>query len=141
MNMTDMLRTMQDSWRRIRSQYHLTLGDLIEFLSSQEGHMIVRVDACVEDDAVYPGMPDSYRGYYDDLAFAPTGEPITCDELLKRCKLALNSTYQGYKGGDFVMSEDTPLWLSAYGINSQIAIVAVEHVGDSLVLKTKQIED
>lgn len=139
MNMTDMLQTMQDSWRRIRSQYHLTLGDLIKFLGDQEGHMIVRVGDV--DEATYPAFPDSYRGYYADLAFAPTGEPITCDELLKRCKLALNSTYKGYKGGDFVMSEDTPLWLSAYGINSQIAIVAIEHVGDSLVLKTKQIKD
>jgi hypothetical protein len=58
--------------------------------------------------------PHSYRGYYRDLAFEPK-EGAAVSEMLDCAKSALGTTYQGYKGGDFVMSEYTEVWLANEG--------------------------
>ena len=58
--------------------------------------------------------PHSYRGYYDELAFEPTGE-TTVGAMLKAARSALGETYQGWKGGDFKMDEWTPCHLAYVG--------------------------
>lgn len=58
--------------------------------------------------------PHSYRGYYDELAFEPARN-VTVADMLKDARSALGNTYQGYKGGDYVMSDDTDCWLAHYG--------------------------
>lgn len=140
MELSNMITTMQDSWRRIRSQCHLTLGQLIELLKQHDSSIAVRIDTDRYPTDTFPGAPESYRGYYSDLAFRPSGDPITASELLKLCASALDATFEGYKGGHFVMGADTPLWLSEWGNSSGLAIVGIEHIGSELVLKTKHIE-
>lgn len=122
--------------RQIRSQYHLTLGSMIEILRDQPKDSVVRLLG----KGLCPCNPHSYRGYYSDLAFETTSDPVTCEEFLKECNHALGKTFEGYKGGDFTMDEDTPLWISEYGVSSQTAIVG-RFINDSgLVLMTKQIK-
>ena len=82
----------------------------------------------------------SYRGYYSDLAFEPDGEEITVGEFLKVCENALDTTYEGYKGGDFLMGSNTPLWISSYGEVSSIAIMDIGVTGEKLILVVKQID-
>jgi len=92
-------------WRAERSLSQLTLGQLIEKLEKLDGRK----------EIVGIGYAMSYRGYYSDLAFEPGDEVRTVGDLLGDCTSALGSTFTGYKGGDYVMDEHTPLWISAYG--------------------------
>jgi hypothetical protein len=61
-----------------------------------------------------PESPHSYRGYYSDLAFS-AGHKRTAGAWLRELESCLGSTFTGYKGGDFTMREDTPLWAAFYG--------------------------
>lgn len=136
--MTDLrtyLDAVSDSMRRVRAEYHLTLGALIEQLHTAPSGAFVRYE-----DGKSPGREMSYRGYYDDLAFEDGGT-TTVEEFLKQCSAALNQTYEGYKGGDFRMDARTPLWRSEYGCASGEAIVGTETVGCNFILKTRMTND
>lgn len=94
----------------------LTLGKLIEKL------------ALLPTDTPIAGLGDldSYRGYYCDLAFEPTDEATTAGELLERCRAAMGQVFTGYKGGDYVMGAQTPLWVSRYGDASGLKLMGFE---------------
>jgi hypothetical protein len=71
----------------------------------------------LNQDGVVPfgfGEPDSFRGYYEDVAFEPVKDAKISD-MLKHAKSAMNATFTGYKGGEFTMSEYTDCWISIYG--------------------------
>jgi hypothetical protein len=101
--------------RMERGRYHLTLGKAIALLE--------------EIDPTTPmaepiGDVESYRGYYSDLSFdASSATAKTAGQVLADLRAALGSTFEGYKGGDFVMGSDTPLWVSAYGSASGDAVM------------------
>lgn len=136
MNMQAIIDMMSKSWRNERSRYHLTLGGLIEELEKADPALPIKFDT-----GAHPGQADSYRGYYSDLAFAPSSTPLTAGELLKRCRSALGATFQGYKGGDFIMGADTPLWSASYGTSSDgRALMGVESRDGGLVIMTKEVE-
>lgn len=59
--------------------------------------------------------PHSYRGYYDRVAFEPVRKPMTVEFMLAAAKGALGKTFRGYKGGDYLMDENTPVHLASYG--------------------------
>lgn len=84
---------------------HFNLGRLIEFLSSRNPETIVK-------NGFGAGM--SYRGYYDCLAFEPV-KNTTYGQMLEHAMAAMNTTYQGYKGGDFTMTGDTLVYIAEYG--------------------------
>jgi hypothetical protein len=60
------------------------------------------------------GEPASYRGSYDELAFAPLPAARVGD-MLTHAEGALGQTFVGYKGGDFTMGEWTPTHICKYG--------------------------
>ena len=83
----------------------VTLGRLIEALEE------------FDDDQLFPfGMttPHSYRGHYEELAFVPCGW-MEAHEILAAARSAVGATYQGWKGGDFTMTLETPVHLSRIG--------------------------
>ena len=89
-----------------RAKSQMTLSALIVYLGTLDGSQLIRG----------VGSPDSYRGYYSDLAFEPTDKEITADELLLICKNdCMGKMFEGYKGGDFWMTGNTPLWIASYG--------------------------
>lgn len=90
--------------RDSRKGYHVTLGELITALG--------KVD---ENAEINFGNPHSYRGYYADLALEPLDKPITVCLLIQDLNHVLDKTLEGYKGGDFLMSADTPVWIAHYG--------------------------
>lgn len=100
----------------------LTLGRLIDKLQLLPG----------DTPVTGLGRLDSYRGYYEDLAFAPTDETSTVGELLTRCLAAMGQVFTGYKGGDYVMGSRTPVWVSAYGDNSGLKLLGFEPRDGSL---------
>lgn len=134
MNIQALLDALSDASARDRSKYHLTLGALIGELENSAGSDLVRFD-----DGSYVGREDSYRGYYEDLAFSASKDPSSVSEMLSRCRGALGQSYEGYKGGEYRMTEETPLWRGEYGCCGP-AIVDVRREDGVLVLVTKDVD-
>lgn len=103
------MQAMIDGWnaasQKQRATSQMTLGQLIERLAALPSE--TRVKGL--------GSEHSYRGYYTDLAFTPTDTEVLASEILAQCRAAMGREYEGYKGGDFLMGESTPLWISKYG--------------------------
>ena len=97
-----------------RSYQQLTLGNLIDLLSPFVDHANVKL---VEfSDGTHPKHLNSYRGYYEDLAigYFEYGY-VLVNDFYKELKNTVGNYKEGYKGGDFQMSEDTPIWKANYG--------------------------
>ena len=90
---------------RERSASQMTLGKLIDVLEKMPPDF--EIDGIEE--------PHSYRGYYSDLAFQRTKEKMTAGDALKLCRSVLGETFEGYKGGDYDMGKQTPVWIAWYG--------------------------
>ncbi len=119
-----------------RSDYHLTLGQMIERLANVPTNLPVTFDF----NGISPDVFDSYRDYYDDLALDyDERQSKTVETLLAQCRLALGSTFEGYKGGDYVMDKDTPLWAAHYGRSNGRAIMGLSILDDRVVILTKEI--
>lgn len=136
MDIQKLVNAMGETARRSRKNYHLSLGDLIANLGASPEDKPVFLDA-----GGSVGRPHSYRGYYEDLALRPTENIIKAGGLLSECKAVLGRTLEGYKGGDFLMEEDTPMWVSDYGTASGLALIGVVDAGNKLILTTKQTKD
>lgn len=105
MNIQDMVDGMNARMQRERAKEQMTLGKLIAALEALPAGATVQ----------YIGEPHSYRGYYCDLAFElGTGQRLAAD-LLNECVGAMGKVFEGYKGGDFVMGAQTPVWIAEYG--------------------------
>lgn len=63
------------------------------------------------------GKPDSYRGYYCELAFEPLENAIIGD-MLDHARDALGKTFTGYKGGEYEMGEFTKCYIAEYGCSA-----------------------
>jgi hypothetical protein len=105
MNMQALIDELSAQWQRERAETQMTLGELISELEAMpEGTQVANLFA-----------PDSYRGYYSDLAFDLGEGTRQAADLLAECKDAMGQVFTGYKGGDFVMGALTPLWVASYG--------------------------
>lgn len=51
--------------------------------------------------------PFSWRGSYDEVAFAIIESPSTREEILKNIELAYTETFYGYKGGEYKYNDFT----------------------------------
>ena len=60
------------------------------------------------------GRPCSYRGSYSSVAFEPT-EDTTTEDMLMWCREALGSTFNGHKGGKYLMGPDTDVYIAFSG--------------------------
>jgi hypothetical protein len=87
------------------SKKGLTLGELIDTLRSMPP------DAQVANLT----FPHSYRGYHEDLAFEQKSGTRLASELLSDCESSLNKIFFGYKGGEYGMVRETPVWIADYG--------------------------
>ena len=83
----------------------MTLGELIEFLEKRDPSKVVSFGFW---------SPHSYRGYYEQLAFEPITD-TTVGEMLKAARMALGSTFSGWKGGEYTMHDCTECWIANAG--------------------------
>ena len=91
-----------------------------------------------------PDGLDSYRGYYNELAIGymdMTHETITVPIFIQELEAAVGKTFYGYKGGEYVMTENTPLWVSKYGDNSGTYICDVKDLRYTAMLVTRNTEE
>lgn len=134
MDVQQFLNAMSDDHARMRSNYHLTLGSMIAILEGIPATTMVFFDT---GDS--PVSVNSYRGYYSDLALSKgTGETIEAAALLEILRAAVGETFEGYKGGEYVMAASTPLWEAHYGDCGR-AIMGGKMEGQNLILMTKEL--
>lgn len=104
MDMQAMWDGLAAQQQRERAEHQMTLGSLI-----------TRLEELNFNNAVIKlGSVHSYRGHYCDLAFESAGENKISD-LLQDCKNAMGQEFRGYRGGDFTMGVNTPVWVAYYG--------------------------
>jgi hypothetical protein len=91
-----------DDQRKASSQFNL-------------GNLMNRLRGLPQDMPILLGRANSYRGYYCDLAFEPLVQPCTVKEARQEVEQANGTTFEGWKGGDYTMARDTPVWYSHRG--------------------------
>lgn len=119
----------------------LTLGELIDKLSELRGDRSVHFDFC----GLAPAHLGSYRGFYDHLSlrwYAPTHrrEAPTVASLLTILRAAVGATFEGYKGGDYRASLQTPLWVDEASAATSTALVGVQVCDHEIVLQTLHLD-
>lgn len=132
------------------SSPQITLGELIkqiEDAGTKNGDEDKTV--CFDFGSAIPTVLDSWRGSYDELAlgYELSGydgngkyEEATAEKLLTELKSAIGKTFTGWKGGDFTMSENTPIWVSNPGNCGNTAIVGILDKDYRLVILTAYCE-
>ncbi|MCA9878442.1 MAG: hypothetical protein KC442_11690 [Thermomicrobiales bacterium] len=136
MSFADMVRRQVAQERRSRFERsdQLSLGELIAQLEKQDPGHSIQFDFC----RAIPTTLASWRGAYDELAlgFDMDGKDPSVGELLEHLRTAVGRTYTGWKGGDFVMSLETPVWVANPGDGCNTAIIGVEGIDYQVVIQT-----
>ena len=93
----------------------MNLGQFVQELRKYPLSALVTI----EPFELYPTTFDSYRGYYNELALGYSIEEpeklMTVEDLIHEAINCIGKEFTGYKGGQFVMDTNTPLWISNYG--------------------------
>jgi len=103
-NIQALVDGMTAGFKAERAKTQMTLGDVIDRLG--------QMDQTIEMEGI--GYAHSYRGYYSDLAFGRCDKRKVAD-VLEVAKECMGKTFEGYKGGDFDMGRNTPVWIASYG--------------------------
>ena len=116
----------------------ISLGEFIRLLKTCKKDAWIRFDFCY----FAPDYLHSYRGWYEHLAFScgRTWQSTLAKDVLIECEQAIGRTYRGYKGGDYVMDENTPLWVDESENASGTAIVNIKDLDYEVVIETKFVE-
>lgn len=111
----------------------MRLGDLIDAIEACPPTWHVYFDFC----QCVPTTLASYRGFYDHLAIAfETDGQMAVEALLAELRQAVGNVFWGYKGGEYTMTENTPVWVANRGRYTQTAIVAVRRTSWCVLLET-----
>lgn len=114
----------------------MRLGELIDVLEKHQGNQSVRFS-----DGSYPVSFCSWRGVYRWLTLQPGNQHASVGHLLELAKGADGGTFYGYKGGEYIMDRESPVWADEYGACNHNAIVAwYVNDEDELILQRENIE-
>lgn len=117
-NIQAMMDGMSAQWQKERSASQMTLGTLIDTLAAMPP----------ETELEGFGEAHSYRGYYSDLAFEKLEEKTTAGKAHEMARACMGEIFEGYKGGDFQMGRNTPVWIANYG-SCGMKIMAIREDG------------
>lgn len=122
----------------LKTSPQLTLGELILKLEAVENK---KLDVCFEFEYLRPTRFDSWRGIYRELAlnFAADAGGFTVEGFLAECRQCVGQTFEGYKGGEFVMGTHTPIWVANHGNAGHTAVVDVIADDYAVYLKTQRL--
>lgn len=120
-----------------------TLGDI---LAELEPLISKYSDADEQPQVIYdfgyfsPAGIDSWRGAYCEIALnyldGNYDEVIRLPAFYELIKSAINQHYTGYKGGDFMMTQHTPVWVANNGQACSTAVVGIVDTGYTIIIMT-----
>ena len=165
-NQNEMIEHVISSYKKdnkeTKSRYHMTIGSLIKSirkykkensligipvtLSSTGSPFLGRKQANSNKRNMinFAGRgittPHSYRGNYADLAFTPNGN-WTVKDLFNSLTSIKGTEFTGWKGGEYLMDNDTPIWISNVGECWGIAVIDVKFSPYCMELVCKQVHD
>lgn len=127
----------------------LEVGELIDCLTEiiPQGVKMKYLDKVVKYDfnPNAGGMNlDSWRGNYSELTldYDINGNDITLGQLLEKLEASIKGKiFYGYKGGEYRMNIDTPVWADQAGRYTERMIIGVEYSDDCIMLKTMVLSD
>ena len=141
MNLQEVLDNAVNAQRneKLKTSPQLLLGELILKLEAVEKKDL-RI--CFDFEYAFPTHLSSWRGSYCELAisFEFEGNAPTVEEFLKKLNSAIGQTFTGYKGGDFTMGKNTPVWVANYGNSGNTGVVGVIDTGYTVIIETKYCE-
>lgn len=137
---------------RMKTSTQLTLGELIlklEPLVEKQPEMIKKYghEAAIVFDfsCTFPVGLSSWRGSYAELALEWAGgdystneKQLKLSEFLDLLKSAIGKTYTGWKGGDYVMGKNTPIWVANPGNVGETAVIDVVDEEYEIILITRR---
>lgn len=122
------------------------------------GELVAKLEAIADKtkkvmfdfDDQKPTPLDSWRGIYAELAFGFSKEVSpTVEDIYLDAKHAVGKKFQGYKGGEYIMGKQTPIWVANYGDSgvqnyrgeeyTNVGIIGLTD-GDVVTLVTKAFE-
>lgn len=128
----------------------LTLGQLISELKRVKEQ---QTDTHGDQATVFydfnrftPTTGDSYRGYYEQFALGVSETHAfpgaNLDELILHLeKECLGQVFHGWKGGEYVMKTDTPVWIANRGETTDVVPVGVRDLGYQIIIDTQHHEN
>ena len=137
--------------KRFSRSSQLSLGQFIEEIE-KAGLVEENGDdkeICFDFGTAVPTCLDSWRGAYDELelGYKLTGYDsledsvqVKAKDILSELKSAIGKEFTGWKGGEYTMNENTPVWASNSGNASNSAVVGVLDDGWRLIILTAYCE-
>lgn len=134
--------------KRFDRSDQFSLGMLIDSVQEAVSRMDRDERGCdvwLDFEHLFPTEFGSWRGSYEELALRFTSSDfdyetnqMTAHEFLKLCKETVGKTFTGYKGGEYRMTRDTPVWIANRGNSGETALIGVDYDGYRLTLITGQ---
>lgn len=120
----------------------MRLNTLIEKLEAADGSKPCFVQYAANENEPVRELgfdhADSWRGSYEQLGIQPTDSSTVTSTARARKMLAgmIGDRVQGYKGGDYTISEFSPVWVDEYGDCTQQQVIRVTEHEDRVVLES-----
>lgn len=102
---------------------------------------------CFDFGSAVPTTCDSYRGDFSQcaLGYRLTGydndehhfNDSTVQGLIDELEKTIGSTFDGWKGGEYTMTEDTQLWVSNPGNSDETVITSITDDGWRVIIHTR----
>jgi len=132
----------------------LSLGEIIlkleKIIETHPNRNYKEISVKYDFGECYPTSLDSWRGSYVELALnycdvghhstVPNPKMLNVLEFIEMLKDAIGKTFEGYKGGDFLMEENTPVWVSNYGYASFSAVIDIKDEDCEIIIITAYTE-
>lgn len=131
-----------DSMNKEKGTEQLTLQELYDKVAQALKDSYPKENVSVEFDfGPRVGSFHSWRGDYSHASVSPeweySGPEMDAKKFLNALGEFIGSTQEGYKGGDFLMSGDTPIWVADYGNSGHTVICGVSRTRyDGIILHT-----
>jgi hypothetical protein len=124
-NIRDAVKAMRKATFERTPQW--TLGQLIEALSKIDADEDCWVSFAFAD--FVPTTCDSWRGSYDEIAIGYDElewekRPMLKD-FLSHLRNCVGQEFTGWKGGEFTMHDDTPVWVANPGRSGNTGVVGI----------------
>lgn len=132
----------------------LTIGELLNLLKDipfTGGDDKEPITICFDFGSAYPTGLSSWRGSYSELAINYDLGGYDNDnknqfahrdlkDFVEELKGSVGDTYTGWKGGDFTMGLDTPLWVDNDGNCNNTGVVGIKDCDWRVIILTAYCE-